>query len=192
MDHILLKRRLRSEAAEKRACLNGAAAKSCTTEIAVRLSMFDFPEKAVLSAYWPLKNELDLRPAMNRLFADGRDLCLPVVVGRDKPLVFRRWTPGTALTAGPYGTEQPDETAETVEPSVLLLPLLAFDRKGGRLGYGGGYYDRTVRELRRKNKDILVVGTAFSVQEIDSVPTDDSDERLDVVVTEHETIEVFR
>ena len=192
MDRTLLKRRLRSEAAARRACPDEKAAAACARGVADRLMRFGFPEGTAVSAYWPVKTELDIRPAMNALFSRGCRICLPVVVGRDKPLVFRRWTPETALTAGPYGTEQPDETAETVEPSVLLVPLLAFDRKGGRLGYGGGYYDRTVRELRRKNKDILVVGTAFSVQEIDSVPMEDADERLDAVVTEHETIEVSR
>ena len=114
-------------------------------------------------------------------------VCLPVVAGTDEPLLFRRWEPDARLVAGPYGTEQPDDKCEAVVPNVLLLPLLAFDRTGGRLGYGGGFYDRTVARLRETGKPV-VVGAAFAEQEIESVPSEDTDEKMNFILTQDEIV----
>ena len=187
MDYTFLKRQLRTAAFHKRSGIALDHALWCAEEMITRFSEMRIPENSVISAYWPMKTELDLRPLMTSLFNRGFTVALPVVVKKGDPLLFRRWEPGAELVAGPYGTEQPDEKYETVVPNVLLLPLLAFDRQGGRLGYGGGFYDRTVSLLRR-NGTPLVIGAAFSDQEIDRIPLEETDEKLNFVLTEKEII----
>ena len=190
MDYSFLKHRLRDEAVHKRAGLGTDFARYAAQD-AVRIAdSLPLPENPVISAYWALKTELDLRPLMTSFYDKGVPVCLPVVVAKNESLLFRLWSPQAELVKGLYGTEQPDEKYETVEPNALFLPLLAFDRQGGRLGYGGGFYDRTVRELRAKNPEIVVVGTGFSAQEIDEVPVGDTDERMDWILTESELIKV--
>lgn len=187
MDYTFLKRQLRTKAVHKRSEIALDHALWCAQEIVTLFHELPLPENPVVSAYWPMKTELDVRPLMLSLFNKGITVCLPVVVAKTDPLVFRRWEPGAELVAGPYGTEQPNEKYEAVLPDVLLLPLLAFDRSGGRLGYGGGFYDRTVAELRAGTSPV-VVGVAFSDQEIQEVPLEETDERLDFILTEKEII----
>lgn len=187
MDYSFLKRRLRTQAVHKRSEIALDHALWCAQEVARRFRDLPLPENPVVSAYWPMKTELDLRPLMVSLYAKGVPVCLPVVAGKDEPLLFRRWEPDARLVAGPYGTEQPDEKYETVVPNVLLLPLLAFDRAGGRLGYGGGFYDRTVARLRETGNPV-VVGAAFAEQEIDSVPSEDTDEKMNFILTQDEIV----
>ena len=137
----------------------------------------------VVSGYWPIRGELDVRPLLNRL-ADRNFTCaLPVVIGRAQPLMFRKWAPGDQLIDGGFGTRVPANTAVEVIPDIVLAPLLAFDDTGSRLGYGGGYYDRTLRQLRRGGS-VLAVGVAFDSQRVDAVPCRDGDERLDWVITQ--------
>lgn len=141
-----------------------------------------------VSGYWPLADEIDVRPALAALAAAGRTCALPVVRGRGLPLAFRRWSPGDPLVPrGPFGIAEPGDAAPEVEPRVLLVPLLAFDRRGGRLGYGSGFYDRTLARLRAAGPT-LAVGVALSVQEVGAVPCGPHDQRLDRIVTEAETI----
>lgn len=141
----------------------------------------------VVSGYWSMRNEVDLGPVLERLVAAGFDCALPVVQGRSKPLVFRRWRPGDALAEAPFGLREPLDTATEVSPRILLVPLLAFDRMGRRLGYGGGYYDRTLSGLRSGGA-ATAVGIAFAAQELAEVPAGPGDERLDWIVTEREAI----
>ena len=141
---------------------------------------------AILSVYWPIRDELDSRPLMNQASAVGHTVALPVVGERGRVLTFRVWTPGMDLVGGPFGTSEPPPTAPAVRPDVLVLPLLAFDAESYRLGYGGGYYDRTVRALRRAGPAPLVVGIAYAAQEVETVPRGARDERLDWIVTERE------
>ncbi len=143
---------------------------------------------AAISGYWPMRNEIDPRPVMTALAARGHPLGLPVVVGKGRPLVFRAWRPGDELVAGSFGTQVPGIDQMEVVPHLLLVPLLAFDRAGYRLGYGGGYYDRTLAALRAVGPAVAV-GLAFSAQEVDSVPHDATDARLDWIVTEARAIE---
>lgn len=187
MDYTFLKRRLRTQAVHKRSEIALDHALWCAQEVVRRFRDLPLPENPVVSAYWPMKTELDLRPLMASLYAKGVPVCLPVVAEKDEPLLFRRWEPDARLVAGPYGTEQPDEKYETVEPNVLLLPLLAFDRTGGRLGYGGGFYDRTVARLRATGNPV-VVGAAFAEQEIESVPLEDTDEKMNFILTQDEIV----
>lgn len=141
------------------------------------------PPKALVAGYWPLGDEIDARPLMLALAGAGHDLALPVVVGSDSPLEFRRWAPGDDLIDGPHGTLRPTDTAPAVDPAVLLVPLLAFDGAFFRLGYGGGYYDRTLARLRRTGP-VTAIGLAFSVQQVPALPLGPWDQPLDMVVTE--------
>lgn len=141
----------------------------------------------VVAGYLPIGDEIDVIPLLRRLQGNGHRLALPQVVRSGGPLAFAAWTDGDTLGQGPFGTSQPTETAEPVTPEVVIVPLLAFDRDGFRLGYGGGYYDRTLWALRAR-RTILAVGVAFSVQETPAVPHGVHDQRLDWVITEREAI----
>ena len=136
----------------------------------------------MVAAYWPIRDELDVKPVLTRLMDDGQPVCLPVVVGDGLPLELRLWQPGAALYPSGFGTLAPDELAPIVEPDMILMPLLGFDKHGTRLGYGGGYYDRTLTRLTKKPK---LVGFAFALQEFDHIPRDNHDVPLDAVVTEN-------
>jgi 5-formyltetrahydrofolate cyclo-ligase len=142
------------------------------------------PRQAVVAGYWPMADEFDLRPLLTSLVAEGRIVGLPTVVGRDRPLVFRRWTPDTTLSLDSFGVAVPPSDAPEVRPAVLLVPLLAFDREGFRLGYGGGYYDRTLAVLRSGQEEVVAVGVAYAAQEVGRVPRARFDQRLDWIVTE--------
>lgn len=140
-------------------------------------------EGQVLSGYWPMRDEADPRAAM----ATHRGpVCLPVVTGKAVPLVFRQWD-GGPLHPGPFGTSHPAETALTLTPHVLIVPLAGFDRAGNRIGYGGGYYDRTL-ELLRGMGPVAAIGLAFGVQELPAIPAEPFDQMLDVIVTDREII----
>jgi 5-formyltetrahydrofolate cyclo-ligase len=143
----------------------------------------------VISGYWPLEGEFDPRPLMQRLVERGYPIGLPVVIGRDQPLQFRDWRPGIALVPGPFRVPTPPPDAALLEPRILLVPMLAFDREGYRLGYGGGFYDRTLERLRARG-GALAVGTAFDGQEVNHVPHADFDQPLDWIVTERRALRV--
>ncbi len=137
---------------------------------------------AVVGGYWPLGDELDVRPLMSALHKQGHVCGLPVVQKR-QPLTFHRWQPEDRLVSGIFDIQVPDRHTPVVDPDVLLVPLLAFDERGMRIGYGGGYYDRTIPAIRRR-KPLLTVGIAYSVQQVSHVPTDGFDQTLDWIVTE--------
>jgi 5-formyltetrahydrofolate cyclo-ligase len=137
----------------------------------------------VLSAFMPFGDEIDPTGIMARARASGATLALPVVVGKGRPLVFRAWDFGQACEPGVWGISCPPSSAPEVEPDVLLVPLLGFDHWGGRLGYGGGFYDRTLRGLRAK-KPIVAIGVAFEAQRLFEIPVGPGDEPLDWIVTE--------
>ena len=144
-------------------------------------------EGRVVSGYWPMGDEMDPRPLLGALAALGCRLVLPALRGPDQPLDFRRWSPGEPLVAAGFGTQEPAVDQPCLDPQVLLVPLLAFDAEGYRLGYGGGFYDRSLARLRAAG-DILAVGIAFADQQVDRVPRDDNDQRLDWLVTERALI----
>ena len=145
------------------------------------------PSGTVVSAFWPFRSELDLRPLLHRLHEAGQVIALPVVVSKRSPLLFRLWTPDTSLEVGCFGVAIPPRSAPVVEPDWLLVPLLAFDNKGYRLGYGGGFYDRTLAALRVR-KTIFAIGAGYDGQRVDQVPRGTDDGRLDAIVTERRAL----
>lgn len=136
-----------------------------------------------VAAYWPVGDEADVGPLLSHLHELGALCLLPVVEAAGEPLIFRRWGPGQPLEGGPLRTRQPAATAEQGIPALLLVPLLAFDRHGYRLGQGGGYYDRTLPLLRDRGR-VEAIGIGYSCQEVETVPHGPTDARLDWVVTE--------
>ncbi len=138
---------------------------------------------ASVAGYFPIRSEADPVPLMAELRTLGHTCALPRVVGADQPLRFFKWVPGEKTEEGAFGTRVPLKKAEEIIPDILLVPLVAFDLAGFRLGYGGGFYDRTLEILRAK-RPCLAVGIAFSAQEHDRLPHDMYDQPLDWVVSE--------
>jgi len=140
------------------------------------------PGIEVVAGYMPIRTEIDPLPALEALHARGTAICMPVVEGPARPLVFRRWVPGAAMEAGAFGAAIPADRVEMI-PDLLVTPLLAFDAEGYRLGYGGGYYDRTLARLRALRRT-YAVGYAYEGQKVRQVPREPTDQRLDAVVTD--------
>ena len=140
-----------------------------------------------VSAFASIGDEIATHPLMQALHAAGFVVALPVTGKIGTPLVFRRWTPETTMVSGRMSIPEPPASAEVVEPDVLFVPLAAFDRRGHRIGYGAGFYDRTLAALRA-TKTITAIGVAYAAQEVLFVQNDDHDEPLDFIVTEKDTI----
>ena len=183
-----LKAKLRTAATAHRDAIPADTRQAAAEAIAAS----DFPlaigPGTIVSGFMPLGSEINPLPLMKKLAAQGAHLALPVVAARGQPLTMRAWAWGEPLNAGVWGIREPKPEAPEVEPDILLVPLLAFDRAGYRLGYGGGYYDRTIGRLRA-NKPATAVGVAFAAQEVPQVPISPRDARLDLVLTERETID---
>ncbi len=140
------------------------------------------------SVYHPIRGEVDTMPLLAAMAARGITTALPVIGGRRTPLRFVAWAPGDAVASGSrFGIPEPLPGAAAVEPDVVFVPVAAFDRRGHRLGYGAGFYDATLAALRA-SKAVHAVGIAFSVQEVERVPAEGHDERLDAVITETDVI----
>ena len=180
---------LRKDALARRDALPAAERMAAAEAVEARAFPVAVASDTIVSGYMPMGSELDPRPLMRRLAGAGASLALPVVVGRGVPLLMRAYAFGHALVNGVWGIRVPPPEAPEVAPDVLLVPLLAFDRNGNRLGYGAGYYDMTIAALRAK-KRVVAVGIAFAAQEVDAVPTTSRDARLDLVLTEREVITV--
>jgi 5-formyltetrahydrofolate cyclo-ligase len=184
-DLLEAKRTLRRMAAERRRAILERTDRTAAAEAATRHLLAEIdPEPGIpISGYWPLEEEFDTRPLLERLHERGHPIGLPVVVARGEPLAFRRWVPGLELVQGAFDVMIPGPAAAPVEPELLIVPMLAFDRLGYRLGYGGGFYDRTLARRRRQSA-ALAVGIAFAGQEVAHVPHADYDQPLDWAVTE--------
>ncbi|BBU57445.1 5-formyltetrahydrofolate cyclo-ligase [Mameliella alba] len=140
---------------------------------------------APLSGFLPIRTEIDPVPAMAEASAHG-PVGVPVIEAKGQPLKFARWEPDCTLVDGPFGAQIPEHQVY-FEPEVLIVPLVAFSRDGGRLGYGGGFYDRTL-ELLRSRRPTLAIGFAFGAQEDADLPLEETDQPLDLIVTEAEVI----
>lgn len=139
-----------------------------------------------VAGYAQMRTEIDPTAAMEEASAHG-PVCLPVIQAVDQPLKFRTWTPGCAMTKGEFGAEFPTE-GDWITPEILIVPLVAFSRSGGRLGYGGGFYDRTL-EMLRSQKATLAIGFAYAAQEQADLPLEPTDQPLDMIVTEQGVFE---
>jgi 5-formyltetrahydrofolate cyclo-ligase len=139
------------------------------------------PAGAVVAGFWPIRDEIDPRPLMDRLRQLGHPLCLPVMTGPS--LIFRRLERDTELVSAGFGTSEPGPSSEEVRPDVLLMPLAGFDGRGTRIGYGKAFYDTTIAKLQQSGP-LLCIGLAFSVQEVDHVPSEAHDKPLNGILTE--------
>ncbi|CAH1671534.1 5-formyltetrahydrofolate cyclo-ligase [Hyphomicrobiales bacterium] len=181
--HSSRKAALRGAALDRRDALDIDARLEWDPEIAARVLALPVWDRAgPVSAYWPMRSEADPRPVLEELHAAGRTLCLPAIV--DKRMIFRRWSPYEPIVPGGFGTLVPAPTEPEVKPAILLVPLAAFDRRGYRIGYGKGYYDRALTELGPTTS----IGIGYAAQEVDAVPDEPHDRRLDWIVTEREAI----
>jgi 5-formyltetrahydrofolate cyclo-ligase len=146
------------------------------------IAFADPPAGASLSAFLAIGDEIDPLPLLRRLWQAGHVTALPVMVGKARPLIFRQWRQGEALIEVQWGIREPLETAPVIVPDVVLVPLLAFDARGYRLGYGGGFYDRSIAEIRAC-KPVVTIGLAYDELQVDAVPHCQYDEPLDWVLT---------
>jgi 5-formyltetrahydrofolate cyclo-ligase len=180
---------LRSQVVALREALPLDVRKAAVDVIAARKFSLAIAPGTIVSGFMPLKSEINPLPLLQKLAEAGARLALPAIAGRGKPLIMRTWEFGAPLDRGQWGIREPKTDAPEVEPDILLVPLLAFDREGFRLGYGAGYYDMTIHRLRAL-KPVAAVGVAFAAQEVPKIPTTPRDERLDLVLTEREVIDL--
>ena len=168
----------------RRAAGRAAGAGAGAAAVGHFLAAIEPPAGCVVSGYWPMRGEFDVRPLLEALHGLGHVCALPVVLGRGRPLEFRVWSPGDDLAEAAFGTRVPRADAPLATPRFLLVPLLAFDGRGYRLGYGGGFYDRTLAALAADGAKPIAVGCAFEDQRVDALPVGATDRRLDWLVTE--------
>jgi 5-formyltetrahydrofolate cyclo-ligase len=174
---------LRTEALARRRGFDAGAGKTLAAVVQREVA---FPSGAIVAGLWPLPGEMDLRPLLHALHASGVGIVLPETPPRGRPLVFRRWVPGCAMLPERFGTLRPD--GPLAVPDIIFVPLLAFDSRGYRLGYGGGYYDRTLQQLPAAE----AIGFAYAAQQVESVPTDPHDVPLGRIATESGIIHAVR
>jgi 5-formyltetrahydrofolate cyclo-ligase len=178
---------LRRDALARRDALDAGWRAEASAAIAGRGLPTEAMETAgPVSGFWPIRSEIDPRPLMLLVHQLGRELALPVV--GPQGLLFRHWTPGDRLASAGFGLSEPLQEAPERVPAVMLVPLAAFDRRGHRVGYGAGYYDRAIAHYA----PLHTIGLAFSVQEVPLVPDEEHDRPLDWILTEREAIRAIR
>lgn len=150
------------------------------------LARVPWQNATAVSGYMPIRTELDVLPLMHHLATAGKRLCVPVITAKGERLRFREWSPDAPMTDGPFGARVP-ASGDWLEPDLLIVPLVGFDRQGWRLGYGGGFYDRTLADLRAQ-RPTRAIAYAFAAQEMPQVPRDEFDQPMDGIVTEDEYI----
>lgn len=183
-----LKKTIRADAIARRDALPAADRAAAAETIAARPFPIAIKPGTIVSGFMPLKSEINPLQLMRKLANAGASLALPVVDARGKPLIMRAFAFGDELASGQWGIREPKAEAPEVVPDILLVPMLAFDRRGNRIGYGAGYYDMTIQKARAL-KSAVAVGYAFAAQEIAEVPVTPRDARLDLVLTEREIID---
>ncbi len=174
---------LRKDAHAVRAALSDEVRVEAAKSVAMHFfESIAYAPEDVIAGYWRIRDELDCQPILIRLMDSGQKVVLPVVEGNDAPLDLRVWEADAPLYEAGFGTLAPSDLAPRAAPDVVLMPLLGFDSRGTRLGYGGGYYDRTLAVLPRKP---MLVGLAFAAQELPHIPREQHDVPLDAIVTEN-------
>jgi 5-formyltetrahydrofolate cyclo-ligase len=174
---------LRVAALARRDAMSVQQRASAALAIGAQMPPLEITSSTIVAGYAPIRSEIDPIQLMQKFAGRGAELALPAISARNASLVFRRWVPGDELVRGLFGISEPSATAIEVTPDIVLVPLAAFDRAGHRIGYGGGYYDRTFARLRQL-KPVAAIGLGFAVQEIPQVPALSHDVRLDYVLTE--------
>lgn len=165
-----------------RGAISAAERRQLAQKICLHINNIPLDAAKVVSGYLPIRDELDPRPLMAAFAACDTHLCLPVIQGRTKPLSFRAWSPGDAMDTAEWGIQEPKADQPTLIPDLMLVPLLAIDHAGNRLGYGAGHYDRTIAAIRL-SKPVITIGLAFAPQIIDAVPHMPYDVSLDWILT---------
>lgn len=182
-DPAVLKKQLRREALARR----DALALDFRVEAALRLAEsagdLGVAPGIVVSGFWPMRSEMDLRPLLFALRENGARLCLPAILDKET-IVFRELLRGAPMIDMGFGTLGPGPEAEVLDPALMLVPLAAFDAAGNRIGYGGGYYDRAIARLEAAGKSPRLFGVAFDCQRVDAVPVEPHDRRLHAILTE--------
>ncbi|WP_243374786.1 5-formyltetrahydrofolate cyclo-ligase [Microvirga solisilvae] len=182
----VLKEQLRQEALARRDGLDKAFCEEAAQAITAQaLGLSDLREITPVGGYWPIRSEVDPRPLMEALLERGQDVALSQIL--HPHLSWRLWQPGDVLVKGGFGVREPGPDAPEVFPKCLIVPLVAFDRRGGRIGYGKGHFDRAIAALEKQHPT-LTIGLAYAVQEIEQVPVEEHDRLLDVVITETEIV----
>jgi len=181
-----MKDRIRQEAFRRRDALERDFRRDAARAIAKRaLALPELADIQPVGGYWPIRSEVDPRPLMRRLLKRGQDVALSQIL--HPKLSWRLWRPGDPLIKGGFGVREPGPDAPECFPVALLVPLAAFDRNGGRVGYGKGHFDRSIAALSELHP-VLTVGLAYAAQEIARAPREAHDRRLDLIVTEAEVI----
>ncbi|HVT54717.1 MAG TPA: 5-formyltetrahydrofolate cyclo-ligase [Xanthobacteraceae bacterium] len=177
------KRSLRNQALARRDQLDADYRQRAAEAIAQLPFPVPVPKGTIVSGFFPMKTELSLLPLMRALEKNGAQIALPRIIGRGNPLSMRAWKFGDPLLPGQWGIREPAPDAPEVDPDILLVPFAAFDRRGYRVGYGAGYYDRTIAGLKAKKK-VVTIGFGLEAQEVDACPVEAHDQKLDFLITE--------
>jgi 5-formyltetrahydrofolate cyclo-ligase len=181
-----IKARLRDDVLSRRDALDPVWRANASLAVAERAAaVAELRACEPVSGFWPIRSEIDVRILLETLHARGQALCLPVVA--QPTMIFRAWKPGDELVRSGLGVSEPAPGAREVTPRAMLVPRAAFDRRGGRIGYGKGHFDKTIAAIGA-HRPVLTVGVAFSVQEVASVPMEAHDRHLDLIVTDSELI----
>ncbi|RCL02252.1 MAG: 5-formyltetrahydrofolate cyclo-ligase [Candidatus Tokpelaia sp. JSC189] len=176
------KNELRHQALARRSRLREAERRSAS-EALIAGAVGLFPETETISAFWPVGSEIDPRPLMTTLEKQGNRLALPAIIGKGI-IIFRRFDMGNPLVDMACGTKGPPADADTVDPTTILLPLAAFDARGNRIGYGGGYYDRVIGQMRIRGLKLRLIGLAFDCQQVKNIPVKLHDVSMESILTE--------
>lgn len=179
-----IKKKLRAEALARRDALDLQWRIEASLAMAGQADAIDVGPDSIVSGFWPMRSEVDVRPLMFELRKKGARLVLPAIIDKTT-IVFRELVRGAELIDMGFGTAGPGPEAEELEPTLMLMPLAAFDDQGHRIGYGGGFYDRAIAKLRDKGRMPRLIGIAFECQRVDAVPHEAHDIPLPAIITEN-------
>jgi len=185
-----LKRAMREKILRIRSGITDVKRREASREIIAKF-MGEIPleKNDRVAGYWPVSGEVDIKILLEILHEERHIVSLPCVISEEEPLSFRQWLPGMHLHINSrFGTYEPEKTAKIVNPNIVIVPLLAFDAAGYRLGFGKGFYDRTIAAMKETRSDILFAGVAYDAQQVPLVPRNEHDQKLDCVVTERRVV----